>query len=142
MIRPRLPRIVLTAVLLLGAAASFLLDWSPNHLLNPLWHPHARFHGALLLFFVAGTSAIGTWLLWRPSPEPALGVRVAALLSVAYWTPLFYIPFLLPTSTWWAGVRGQEPRIAGHVFYPNLLVAAVFLAVTAAAYRADTHGRP
>ena len=34
----------MTFVLVIQAALGFALDWSGNHLLNPLWHPHARFH--------------------------------------------------------------------------------------------------
>jgi hypothetical protein len=121
----------MTFILLASSILSFLLDWSPNHLLNPLWHPHARFHGALLLFFLAGVALTGTWLLWRRSPEPEVAFTVAALLSASYWLPLFYIPYLLPSSSWWAGRPGAEPHIAGMVFYPNLAVAALFLALTA-----------
>jgi hypothetical protein len=120
-------RILMTVVLLGGSILSFVLDWSPNHLLNPLWHPHARFHGALLLFLLAGVSALGTWLLWRRSPEPDLGFKVGLGIALAYWTPLFYIPFLLPSSTWWAGRPGAEPHADGVLIYPNLIVAAVFL---------------
>jgi hypothetical protein len=120
-------RILMTVVLLGGSILSFVLDWSPNHLLNPLWHPHARFHGALLLFLLAGVSALGTWLLWRRSPEPDLGFKVGLGIAIAYWTPLFYIPFLLPSSTWWAGRPGAEPHADGVLIYPNLIVAAVFL---------------
>jgi hypothetical protein len=120
-------RILMTVVLLGGSILSFVLDWSPNHLLNPLWHPHARFHGALLLFLLAGVSALGTWLLWRRSPEPDLGFKVGLGIALAYWTPLFYIPFLLPYSTWWAGRPGAEPHADGVLIYPNLIVAAVFL---------------
>lgn len=128
---PNAPRILMTFILLSSSVLSFLLDWSPNHLLNPLWHPHARFHGALLLFFLAGVALTGTWLLWRRSSEPQVAFTVAALLSVSYWLPLFYIPYLLPTSSWWAGRPGAEPHIAGTVFYPNLAVAALFLVLTA-----------
>jgi hypothetical protein len=131
----RAAKVLMTFVLLGGSLLSFVLDWSPNHLLNPLWHPHARFHGALLLFLLAGVSLTGTWLLWRRSQEPEIAFRVAAALSVAYWTPLFYIPFLLPSSTWWAGTPGAEPHIDGVMVYPNLVVAALFLLLTAAAYR-------
>jgi hypothetical protein len=120
-------RILMTAVLLVGSIMSFVLDWSPNHLLNPFWHPHARFHGALLLFLLAGVSALGTWLLWRRSPEPDLGFKVGLGIALAYWTPLFYIPFLLPSSTWWAGRPGAEPHVNGVLIYPNLIVAALFL---------------
>jgi hypothetical protein len=131
----RVARVLMTFVLLGGSLLSFVLDWSPNHLLNPRWHPHARFHGALLLFLVAGVSITGTWLLWRRSKEPEVAFKVAAAVSVAYWTPLFFIPFLLPSSTWWAGRPGAEPHINGVMVYPNLVVAALFLLLTAAAYR-------
>jgi hypothetical protein len=131
-------RILMTIVLLGGSVLSFVLDWSPNHLLNPLWHPHARFHGALLLFLLAGISALGTWLLWRHSPEPDLGLKIGLGISIAYWTPLFYIPFLLPSSTWWAGRPGAEPHVNGVLIYPNLIVAAVFLLVSLFAFWLST----
>jgi hypothetical protein len=134
MTRIRVAKVLMTFVLLGGSLLSFVLDWSPNHLLNPLWHPHARFHGALLLFLLAGVSITGTWLLWRRSLEPQVAFRVAAALSVAYWTPLFYIPLVLPSSTWWAGKPGAEPRLDGVMVYPNLVVAGLFLLLTAAAY--------
>jgi hypothetical protein len=139
--RTKIAKILMTAVLLGGSLLSFVLDWSPNHLLNPLWHPHARFHGALMLFLLAGVSITATWLLWRRSREPEVAFRVAAALSAAYWTPLFYIPFLLPSSTWWAGKPGAEPRIDGMMVYPNLIVAALFLLLTAVAYRLANAGR-
>lgn len=123
-------RLIMTFVLIGGSILSFILDWSPNHLLNPLWHPHARFHGALLLFLLAGVSMMGTWLLWRRSQEPGVAVITAIVIAVSYWTPLFFIPFVLPSSSWWAGTPGHEPHIDGMVFYPNLAVAALFLLLT------------
>jgi hypothetical protein len=93
-------RIIMTIVLAAGAVSSFVLDWSTNHVLNPSWHPHARFHSALLLFFLSGVSATGIWLLWCKSKVPELAIKVATLISVSFWTPLFFIPFLLPSSTW------------------------------------------
>jgi hypothetical protein len=132
--QPTLAKIIMSLVLALGAVSSFVLDWSPNHLLNPAWHPHARFHGALLLFFLGGVSATGIWLLWRKSSEPLLAVKVASLISVSFWIPLFFIPFLLPSSTWWAGEPGAEPRIEGQIVYPNLVVAGFFILATLAGY--------
>ena len=133
MTRIKIAKVIMTSVLLIGSVLSFVLDWSANHLLNPLWHPHARFHGALLLFFLAGVSLTGVWLLWRDSREPAVAVKVAALLSFSYWTPLFYVPYVLPSSSWWAGRPGAEPRIHGAIVYPNLVVAGLFLVITVVA---------
>ncbi len=133
--RLKLARTILTGVLLLGAALSFALDWSANHLLNPAWHPHARFHGALLLFLLAGVSLTGVWLLWRDSKEPDVAVKAAALISASSWTPLFYITSVLPGSTAWAGDPNAIPHLTGFTFYPNLAVAAAFLLMTATAWR-------
>src|SRR3954451_10618286 len=96
-------RLIMSVVLGITTILSFVLDWSPNHLLNPLWHPHARFHGALLLFMLAGVSAAAIWLMWRKSTETHVAIRMAALVSLSFWTPLFYITSVLPGSTSWAG---------------------------------------
>jgi hypothetical protein len=128
--RIQIGRILLTGVLAGTTIASFILDWSPNHLLNPLWHPHARFHGALLLFMLAGVSGIGIWLLWRKSKEPETAVLTAALVSLSFWIPLFYIPSVLPGSTSWAGSPETDPRWHGSMVTPNLIVAGCFVLVT------------
>jgi hypothetical protein len=128
--RQEIARFILTAVLLAGAAMSFVLDWSANHLLSPAWPGHAKFHGALLLFLLAGVSLTGVWLLWRDSKEPGVALSAAALISASFWTPLFYITWLLPGSTAWAGNPDAIPHIAGFTFYPNLAVAGAFLFLT------------
>jgi uncharacterized protein DUF6640 len=130
--RTQMGRMLLTLVLAATTIASFVLDWSPNHLLNPLWHPHARFHGALLLFMLAGVSGIGIWLLWRKSKEPETALLAAALLSLSFWTPLFYITSLLPGSTSWAGSPETDPRLHGSIVTPNLIVAGLFVLITIA----------
>ena len=134
-------KFLLTFVLMGGAAMSFILDWSSNHLLNPLWHPHARYHAAILLFLFAGVAGVGTWLLWRPSKEPDVAFSAASLLSLAYWTPFFYVPLLLPQASYWAGISGHEPRIWGVMVYPNLIVVAVFVILTAAGWALSAHRR-
>lgn len=122
----RAGRILLTATTVISVTASFILDWSRNHLLNPLWHPHAKFHGGLLLFMLAGVSITAIWLLWRPSEEPEIAIRAAALLSLAFWTPLFYVEAIFPGSSSWAGSPETDPRFHGSIVTPNLEVAAIF----------------
>ncbi len=114
---------------------SFALDWSPNHLLNPEWHAHARFHGGVLLFFLAGTSASLLWLIWKGERGSAAAVRTAVGVMIAYWTPLFFVPLLLPGSSWWAGPPGAEPRWAGQIVYPNLVVAGLMILASLVAWR-------
>ncbi len=116
-----------------GAVVAFLVDWNVTHVFNPLWHPHARDHIATNLFFFAGVASVATWLLWRPSREPAV-FTAAALFSLAFWTPFFYVPLLAPTASYWAGAPGTEPRIAGAIVYPNLVIFAIFILLTAAGW--------
>ncbi len=123
-------KFLLTFVLIGGAIMSFVLDWSRNHLLNPLWHPHARYHSAILLFLYAGVACTATWLLWRPSKEPVVAFTAAALLSLSYWTPFFYVPSLLAPASYLAGLPGHEPRFGGHIVYPNLIVVGLFALLT------------
>lgn len=130
--RTRLGRFLMTSLLGVQALLGFLLDWSGNHLLNPLWHPHARFHGALLLFFLAGVSMTGIWLLWRKSQEPDVAVKAAALISASFWAPFFFVTALLPSASLWAGDPAAIPHLLGFTFYPNVAVAAMFLALTGA----------
>lgn len=92
--RQRLAQILMTAITI----ASFVLEGAQTNLLKPLWHPHAKFHGALLLFMLVGVSATACWLLWRKSSEPEIAVRVAACLSLPFWTPLFYTTSLIPRN--------------------------------------------
>jgi hypothetical protein len=130
----KIGRLMMTVVLIAQTVSGFMLDWSGNHLLSPLWHPHARFHGALLLFFLSGASATGLWLLWRDSREPRVALTAAALISLSFWTPFFYATMLLPGSTLWAGDPAAVPHLAGHVFYPNVAVAGLFAVMIAAAW--------
>jgi hypothetical protein len=47
--------------------------------------------------------------------------------------PFFYITLLLPSATLWAGDPARVPHLGGSVFYPNVAVAGLFLALTGTA---------
>lgn len=118
----------LSAFVLAGPLISFPLDWAPNHLLNPLWHDHARFHGALLLFYFLGASLASLYLLWHPR-VPVRPAAVGAFAGMAsFWAPLFWIPYVLPGATAWASDPSRIPSLGGVRYYPNLVVAGLFLA--------------
>ena len=57
-------------------------------------------------------------------------IRAAALLSLAFRTPRFYITSVLPGSTSWAGAPEEDPRLRYGLVTPNLIVAAVFVLMT------------
>lgn len=130
-------KLLMTFILVAQALLGFLLDWSPNHLRNPAWHPHARFHGALLLFLLAGASGTCLWLLWRKSPEPHVALIASAAISCAFWAPFFFVTSLLPGATLWAGDPASVPHMAGHSYFPNVAVAGLFLVLIAISLRAQ-----
>ena len=132
--RNKLGKLVLSFVLVVGAVVSTAVDWNTTHLFNPAWHPHARFHDALFLLFLDAMSLVVLWLLWRPSKEPEVAIKVAALFSAAVWTPFFYIEALIPGTSLLAADNVPVLKVAGMSFPPNLVIAAVLFLLTVVAY--------
>ena len=89
--RVKLGKSVISFVIAASAIVSTLVDWNESHLFNPAWHGHAKFHDALMLCLLAGISIVGLWQLWRDSKEPEVGIKIAALIPVTFWTPSYYI---------------------------------------------------
>ena len=111
-----------------------------RHLFNPAWPPHAHFHDALFLLFLDGMSLVVLWLLWRPSKEPEVAIKVAALFSVTVWTP-FFISGADCRNQPVGQRRCTGSESGGHEFAAKLIVAAVLLLLTAAAYGLARDGR-
>lgn len=133
---------LLTFVLAGGALSAFLFDWNATHVFNPTWQPHARYHVAANMFVLAGVAGVATWLLWRPSREPRVAFAAAALCSLAFWTPFFYVPLLVPTASYWAGDPGHLPRIAGMIVYPNLVIFTTYVLLTVTGWRLGRGASP
>jgi hypothetical protein len=137
MSRTKVGKVILTFVLVAFPAGGTLADWNKTHLFNPAWHPHAKYHGLSMLLIVICVSAIATWLLWRRSVEPELGTKVAALISLTLWTPFLYAIYLVPGSSLWVGDPATPvpyPRVGGITLYPQVVLAVLFLVLTAVGY--------
>ena len=132
--RYKLGKFLLTFVLVVGAIVSTAVDWNTTHLFNPSWPPHARFHDALFLMLLDGTSLIVLWLLWRHSREPEIGIVVAALFSVTVWTPFFYIEPLIPGTSLLVSPDVPVLKLGGLTLPPNLVIAIVMVVLTIVAY--------
>jgi hypothetical protein len=132
--RYKLGKFLLTFVLVVGAIVSTAVDWNTTHLFNPTWPPHARFHDALFLMILDGTTLIVLWLLWRPTREPEIGIAAAALFSAAVWTPFFYIEALFPGTSLLVSPDVPVLKVAGMTLPPNLVIAIVMFLLTVVAY--------
>jgi hypothetical protein len=136
MTQTRAGKAILTFVIAVFPAINVLADWNKSHLFNPTWHPHARFHAAVMSLIVWCVSAIALWLLWRRSKEPELGVKVAALLALTLWTPFLYADRLVPGSSQLVDYPSSAhvPQIAGIVLYPQVVLALMAVVLIAGGY--------
>jgi len=114
-----------------GLAADWFVPFGANqHLKNPLWKPHAKFHNAqgILMGFLQGVLAIALLFLLPLS----LGTIVlAALISSLYWDALMAAPWF-PSTAW------VDPEFDAEVsrplgLYPQQLIGYVLLALLLAA---------
>jgi len=121
MLKGNYGRIILTVVLVNTAVVSIYVDWNETHLFNPQWTGHAKFHDAAMLHLLAGVCAVGLWLMWRRSPEPEIGVRVAALIPIIFWAAFWYTTILLPETSLRATESEAIPTFAGLTLYPNFI---------------------
>jgi hypothetical protein len=118
-------RILLSIVLVSTAVVSIAVDWNTSHIFNPEWHPHAKFHDVVMLWLLSGCSIIALWLLWRRSTEPEIAYKVATLIPLIFWSPFFFVMWLVPGTSLQADLMEPLPTIAGLTIYPNVVVATV-----------------
>ena len=135
--RTKAGKAILTFVIAVFPVINVLADWNKTHLFNPAWHPHARFHAAVMSLIVWGVAAIALWLLWRRSIEPELGIKVAALLALTLWTPFLYADHLVPGSS--QSVNYPElvpvPQVTGITLYPQVVLALIAVVFIACGYK-------
>lgn len=134
MLKRKVGRILLSVVLVATAVVSVAVDWNASHIFNPDWTPHARFHDVVMLHLLSGVCILGLWLMWRRSPEPEIGARVAALIPIIFWAAFFYTTFLVPGTGLGASPDEVPPILLGIPIYPNVLVAAICVSLSVLGY--------
>ncbi|MGF1520896.1 MAG: DUF6640 family protein [Leptolyngbyaceae cyanobacterium] len=121
-------------MLISTAVVSVAVDWNDSHIFNADWEPHAKFHDVVMLHLLCGVCIIGLWLLWRRSPEPEIGARVAALIPTIFWAAFFYTTPLVPGTSLSADPQATPMQILGIATYPNVLVAFVSIVLAVLGY--------
>jgi hypothetical protein len=129
-----LSRILLSVVLVSTSVVSVAVDWNATHLFNPDWHPHAKFHDAVMLWLLCGCSIMALWLLWRRTTEPAIAYTVATLIPLIFWSPFFFVTLVIPGSSLQADLKEHVPIIAGIPIYPNVVVGTVSIILALIGY--------
>lgn len=129
----RVGRSLLSFVLLATIVASIgftWVGWTGEHIFNPAWHPHGRFHAAQLMCFVILMSLAGFWLVWRHSREPRIAVFVVAMLMTTLWGSEF-LAFIVPGTS--PSPELDNPNtfsVLGLQIYGNLFFSGVMIALS------------
>jgi hypothetical protein len=127
---PRAAKILLTIAAVVTFAVPAIADFNSTHLVNPLWPPHARLHGAALLLVNIASGAISLFLLWGSYAERGsrLAVRFAALLPAMAWGALFGALAFPGTSSYPDGMTVRPP-VNGNLIIAGLMVGFCVLGV-------------
>jgi hypothetical protein len=117
------------------AAGGLCADWfipfgARQHLKNPLWKPHAKFHNAqgILMGFGQGVLAIGLLFI---VPLSFTTIVLAALITSLYWDALIFVPIFPGTA--WVDPEFAEATPRPFNLYPQQLIGFVLLSILVAA---------
>ena len=133
-------RVVVGAVLAVTGVGAALADGivprtAAQHLRNPAWPPHAKFHDAQYVAMSALLGAGGLRLLIRRSGDPRAHLRQAAAVAAVPWLGM-WAALLVP------GTAASDPEFAASEstplgLHPQLLLASVMLVGLAGAVTAE-----
>jgi hypothetical protein len=131
----QLARIPISVAALVTLIGSNVADWNDTHLFSELWSPHARFHGAWMIFAFSLLSLYCLYLVWSRPDEQPRRTRTAAIIQACIW--LGFFPALLVPGGALADPGKSIARIAGlevNVYgaLGQLLVLALGLALIGA----------
>lgn len=124
-------RWIVAFVAVVTAGGGLGADWfvpfgAKQHLNNPLWKPHAKFHNAqgILMGFLQGVLAIGILFV---VPLSLVTILLAASISSLYWVALTAAP-IFPGTAWVdPEFDAETPRPFG--LHPQQLIGYVLLAL-------------
>jgi hypothetical protein len=123
---------IVAAVTALGGLGA---DWfvpfgARQHLKNPAWAPHAKFHNAQGILMGFGQGVLALVVLFIAPPSFAT-ILLAALIASLYWDAIMVAP-IFPGTAWVDPEFAEStPRPLG--LYPQQLIGYLLLALLAAA---------
>ncbi len=89
--------VLLTALSVFVAISGVVVDFTPTHVYNPTWPPHARFHGYLSIARTVLIMAAVVVLAWGPvRAGDGFGWAVLALLLLGWIAIWFIAPLVVP----------------------------------------------
>jgi hypothetical protein len=125
-----LGKIIVSLVALATLFGALLADFlipatAKQHIHNPHWPPHAKFHDGQTILLGVLLGAVSLGLLWSPSSTPWPQFMLAVVVASLYWIALLAAP-LFPGTAWTdPEFRDENPIVLG--MPPQLFLALVLL---------------
>ena len=119
-------RTLITLSNIFYSGGAFIADWSPTHVLNPRWPPHARFHNGQTMSLGVLLTAASMYFIYRRNDTVAAtkdSIRSAAVIG-----SLYCLAGL--SAIWYPGTLWIDPEFGeGHpqLFFFGGQVAATWL---------------
>lgn len=114
----RMPSLTIGRSLLLlanlaTAMGSYIADWSPSHLLNPNWPPHAKFHNGQTMSLAALLSLVSTYIAFRsPAGKTSPAAQRQATFDATVIGSLYCFAGLL--AILYPGTEWNDPEFPGN----------------------------
>lgn len=129
-------RVTVGAVLAVTGVSPLLADFvvpqtAKQHLRNPNWPPHAKFHDGQYVLMSTLTGAIGMRILLRRQGDPQARLYLAAAVATVPWLSMWGALLLPGTAVNDPEFDHAESRVLG--MHPQLFLALVMLVGVSAA---------
>ncbi len=114
-----------------GLCADYFIEaGARQHLANPAWPPHAKFHNAQAILMGFGQGVVSLAVLFV-GPLTPTRIVLAAIIASLYWVSLMFASIF--PGTYWVDPEfdNDTPRPLG--LHPQQLIGYVLLAVLVAA---------
>jgi hypothetical protein len=83
-----------------GALADLIIPaTSKQHLRNPRWPPHAKFHNGQTIWLGIFSGLLALWLLWSPQRDWLFQFHLAVIIAALYWLSMLGAS-ILPGTQW------------------------------------------
>lgn len=120
--------LVAIATALGGVFADLMIPTTAKqHMRNPHWPPHAKFHNGQTISLGVFLGLLALWLLWYPGGDRQLQFQLGIIVAVLYWFSMLGAS-LLPGTRWVDPEFAQETR-AIFGMPPQLFLLCVLLAL-------------
>jgi hypothetical protein len=121
-----------------GLMADYFIPSSgAQHIKNPRWPPHAKFHNAQSILMGVALGALAIFILFQRSPVSKSRLLLSALLSSVYWVCIFAAPIFPGTAfsdPEFASTNPVPLGVSAQLFIGFVLIALLLAAVCLAVF--------